>query len=136
MIVVRVVGGNAEQRPGVQLAESDGVGDVPHALDACVRCVAEVPDAGMAVVDLEEILFEHVREILGGDAPAEIGVVQVGQDRLAGLLLERQDRAEIVAHRVANRVSFLRLDHFREVDGVDMHRLALELVGDLLAFDE
>jgi hypothetical protein len=42
--------------------------------------VSELSHLRMSVVDFEELLFDHVREIFGRDRPSEIRVVEVHED--------------------------------------------------------
>ena len=44
--------------------------------------VSVVPDAPMAVVDLEVPFPQDVGQVVGRDGPAEVGMVQMDEDRL------------------------------------------------------
>ena len=46
--------------------------------------IAQVAHGRVAVVHLEKSLAFHAHELLGGDAPAEVGMVQVQKHRLPG----------------------------------------------------
>ena len=84
MVVVAVVGGDAEQRRRVELAEANRVGDVPDLLDAGAMLVAQVIDAGVAVVDFDEPFAQDGGQVLGRDRIAEVRMVEVDEDFAAG----------------------------------------------------
>ena len=97
-----VVRRHAEERRAIQLGDPHGVDDVPDRLVAgycrlsVFRLSSEVVDDRMAVVDFVELLFDRVGEILRGDGPPEIRMVQVGQDRFSGLLFAFGNGLEIL----------------------------------------
>ncbi len=67
MVSVRVVGRDPEQRGRLQLGQPYGVRDVPDAFVARVEPIALVVSGRVAIVHLEETLFDDVSEVFSGD---------------------------------------------------------------------
>ena len=120
------------------MAESFGEDDVPDPLGARMQLVAGIVDGRVAVIDLEELLVVDLHELLGGDRPLEVRVIEVGEHgharpeplRMHGVegMLQRLDDLR-AGHGIQG---LIRQDELLDVRRVHVH----VLVRDLLARDE
>ena len=136
VVIVRIIGRQTKQRPGAEFSDADRVGDVPDTFVAGPVLVALVLDARVAVVHLDVVLFEHMGDIFRGDGPLVVGVVQVCQYRPAGRRFLGKRRKQIVADRLADRITVLRRDQLFDVEAVEVDRLFLKSVGYFLRLDQ
>lgn len=120
----------------MQVGEAMGEDDVPDLADGGVEVVAFVEDLRVAVVDLEEFQAAHRHEFLRGDAPAEVGVIDVGEHRLAGGFALGIDRIDIALDDFEHAVAALGLDNFAQVDGAHVDRGEFVFIRELLAGNE
>ena len=118
VVIVAVVGADAEERRCAELAEANRVGDIPDLLDAGALLVAQVVDGVMAVVDFDKPLAKDGGNVFGGDRPAEVGMVEVHEDFAAGAPGLLLGGAEVVVDRLGDGAAAERLDQFRQVRGV------------------
>src|SRR5206468_2653727 len=79
-IAVAIVGADAIEGRGLERDETDGVGDVPDALDADARAVPLMVHDRMPVIDLEETVCDGVGNVLGRDRIAKIRMIEMGQN--------------------------------------------------------
>jgi hypothetical protein len=101
-----------------------------------VVSVAKVIDAGVAVVDFEELFLHHFGQLLGRDGPVKVRMIEVSENRATEPFRLLFDRAQIIPHGFDHGVTSLWLDHFVEVNGVYVNMILPEFVGDLFGFDE
>ena len=71
-----------------------------------MNVVAEVEDSPMTVVDLEKIEFLNRGHVFSGYRPAEVGMIEVGKHRLAGLARLLVNGLDIDANGVLDRLPF------------------------------
>ena len=138
MVIVRIIGGQSEHDGLAQVAEALGEDDIPDPLGAGMQFIAGVIDGGMAVIDLEELLVVDLHELLGGDRPLEVRVIEVREHGHSGPYPLRMDGIKGVLERLddlrAGRgiEGLIRQDQLLDVRGVHVH----VLIRDLLAGDE
>ena len=135
MVIVGVVGGQAIEQAELQFGQPAGVDYVPHALGAGVGRIAQVAHGRMAVVHLEKALALHAHELLGGDAPAEVGMVQVQKHRLPGGFPLGQQGIHVPLHDIVHVVATLRRNLVAQVSGVHVYGRGLPAVGNFLGLD-
>ena len=117
-------------------ADPVGVDHVPNLPRAEVLGVAVVPYRWVAVVHLKKPFAAQPDHVGRLDRPAEVGVVNVREHRLAGRLALRQHGVDVFLHRRRHPGPALRRDLFPDVGDVDVDRQALKLVGDFLALHQ
>ena len=98
--------------------------------------IAEIVYARVTVEHLEEVLLDHGGDILGGQGPAVIRVVDVGENRAADPVGLFFDCAQIVADRFLDVRPVLRWDHFGKISRIDVNRNPIKRVRDFLALNQ
>ena len=144
--MMRIIHRQAVEHAKLQFCQPERQQDVPHSLDADVIRIAFVANGRMAVVNLEEPVALHLHQVLGGERPAEVGVVDVRKHRLAAEPALRQHGVDIALHDFHDIRAVPRLDSVAKVGRVDVdlvllekvrrvgaNFVLLELVSDLLA---
>ena len=98
--------------------------------------VAFVVHQGVAVVDLEEALSLERDQVLRRDRPAEIGVVDMREHRLAGRAPLSQHGVHVVLQDVEHAHPPLRRNQRHEIRRIDVNGRGLEPVRDFLALED
>jgi hypothetical protein len=98
--------------------------------------IALVVDHGMAVVDLEKAFTPKWQEILGGDAPIEVGMVDVRKHRLAGAAALEKDVVDVVLHDIEHVAAAVGFEAFPGICHVDVDGPGEIPVRQFLAGDE
>ena len=137
LVIMGIVRGDGEQRRGVPSDNSESVCNVPEFIRAGVEGVTRIIVDVHAVPNLEEILVQHLCEILGGDAPFVIGMIDMDEDLAAGAGGGILDGPEGAIDDLGNRGSVLCGDMFAHIDGIDMDGLLVGGgVSDFLGLDQ
>jgi len=121
VVVVRVIRGHGEHDAEAQVGQAAGQHGVPHRVGVEVVVVAGVVHLVMAVVNLEETLAFHLHEFLGRDRPAEVGMVEVREHRLAGPRLLLEDGVEVLLHDLDGGRAGERRQELARVGDVDVN---------------
>src|SRR5688572_15716396 len=106
-----------------------GQNRVPHLLEPGRSSTADVVHLRVSVEDLEQPVVPDARELVGADRPAEVRMIDVRD------AVRCADRVDIPLYRFQDAVPALRWHERIEIQPVDVDRLRLEAVGNLLATD-
>ena len=115
-----------------------GEDDIPDPLGAGVELIALIKDRRVAVIDLEELLVVDLHELLGGDGPLEVRVIEVREHGHAGPHSLRMDGIESVLQGLDDLRAGRGIEGLiREDQLLDVRRVHVDvLVRDLFAGNE
>ena len=103
---------------------------IPDLFEARHAAAAQVVHGRMAVVDFEDLVVARAPQIVGGQRPAEVRMVDVRHARRGA------NAVDVALQRLADRGAVVGLDQRLDVETVDVDRLVAGARGHLLAADD
>ena len=133
-----VIRGQAIHDRLAKMAEAFGQDDIPDPLGAGVEFVTLIKDGRVTVIDFEELLMVDLHELLGGDRPLEVRVIEVREHGHSGPHSLRMDGIKGVLERLDDLRAGRGIEGLvRQDQLLDIRRVHVDvLVRDLLARDQ